>query len=112
VFIDDQIEVTVVDFNPEDARGDGVPVREVIDDTLLGQYPARRINGYVGSIGGVTPQSIEQVIILHNNRYYVFTVYELKRSQWSGDANRTRGPVPETAVQLFNSILSTLRLDQ
>jgi hypothetical protein len=109
VFIDDQIEVTVVDFNPEEARGGGVPVRENITDIMLGQIPARRMSGYVGSIGGVTPQTIEQVIVPHNNRYYVFTVYELKRSEWSGEATRALSAVPQTEMELFNSILTTLR---
>lgn len=111
VFIDDRIEITVVDFNPEEARGGGVPLRENIQDIMLGQLPARRMTGSVGSIGGVTPQSIEQVIVPHNNRYYVFTVYELKRSEWSGEAQRTLGPVPQTEVELFNSILTTLRFN-
>lgn len=111
VIIDDQIEVTVVDFNPEEARGGGVPVHENISDMMLGQFPARRATGYVGAIGGVTPQSIEQVIVPHNNRYYVFTVYELKRSQWTGEAPRTLQAIPATEVELFNSILTTLRFD-
>ncbi len=109
VWIDEQIEIYVTDVNPEEARGDGAPVISDVSAITIGQYPARRLSGYVGSVGGGTPQSIQQVIIPHNNQYYVFTVYELKRATWDGQSSRTPSVIPAVEVDLLNSILGTLQ---
>jgi len=79
IWIGNQVSITVFNFNPEEARGGG-PVIESAADTTVGPYPARHLRGYVGAIGGNTPQSYESVAIPYNGRYYVVTVYELKNN--------------------------------
>ena len=111
VYIDDQIEITVSDINPEEARGDVGMGADETTDVMVGSYPARNIKGSIGSIGGGTPQTIEQVIVPHNDHFYIFTVYELKRSAWTGEVTRSLGEIPASELELFNSILTTMRFE-
>jgi hypothetical protein len=77
VWIDRQVSISTFNINPEDARGDG-PVIESAEDTTVGTYNGRRLRGFIGAIGGNTPQRYESVAIPHNELYYVITVFELK----------------------------------
>ena len=107
IWIDNQVSITVFNFNPEEARGDA-PVIESAEDTTVGPYPARHLKGYVGSIGGNTPQRYESVAIPNNGRYYVVTVYELKNDAPLDDTHQP-GPIPPDALALFEQILASLR---
>jgi hypothetical protein len=108
VWLDDQILITTYDFNPEDARGDG-PVIESAEDTTVGPYSGRRLRGYIGAIGGNTPQRYESVAIPHNNLYYVITVYELKNDEQL-PLDRELGDIPAEALALFDQVLASLQL--
>jgi hypothetical protein len=110
VFIDDQISVGVSDSDPEEASSGAFPSVDEASDMMVGQYAGRRLRGSVSSIGG-TPQTVEQVVIPHNDRFYVFTVYELRRSTWNDNTERTPGPIATAQLELFNNILDTVRFE-
>jgi hypothetical protein len=106
VTIDNQITIQVTGLNPADARGDAPVIESVAETTIAGEV-SRRYSGYIGAIGGNTPQRYEMVSVPHNGLFYVFTVYELK----IGDAqpeNRAMNPVSEEALATFFQIVSSL----
>ncbi|MEZ4670088.1 MAG: hypothetical protein R3E39_19460 [Anaerolineae bacterium] len=107
VWIDRQIYIMVSEFNPEEPRGDA-PVIERADDAMVGAYTARRLSGYIGAVGGNTPQRYEAVVIQHNNLYYTFTAYELKNDE-TGPIDRAMNPVPTETVALLDQIVASLR---
>jgi hypothetical protein len=107
IWLDQQIYVYVSENNPEDARGDG-PVIEITHDAMLGQNTARYLNGYIGAVGGNTPQRYESFVIKHNNLYYQFTAYELKRSDVQ-PVDRTMSAVPAEVAALLMQIVTSLR---
>jgi hypothetical protein len=110
VWIDRQISITTFTINPEDARGDG-PVIESAEDATVGPYSGRRLRGYIGAVGGNTPQRYESVAVPHNNLYYVFTVYELKNDvQLPPD--RELGEIQAEALALFDQVLASLQLSE
>jgi hypothetical protein len=110
VWLDRQISITTSNINPEDAQGDG-PVIESAEDTTVGPYSGRRLRGYIGAIGGNTPQRYESVAIPHNNLYYVITVFELKNDvQLPPD--RELGDIPSEALALFEQVLASLQLSE
>jgi hypothetical protein len=110
VWLDRQIEVMVSNVNPEDARGDA-PVIETAEDTTVAGFNARRLNGYVGAVGGGTPQRYESIVIPHNNSYYVFTVYELKNDVVL-PVDREFGDIPPEALTLFEQAVSSVRFSE
>jgi len=107
VWIDDQVSIAVSTFNPEEAQGDA-PFIATAQPMSFGNFPARRLNGFIGAVGGNVPQSYESVVVSHNDKFYNFTVYELKRTA-TGPADRTPGSIPRPAIILFNYVVSTLR---
>ncbi len=106
VWLDRQISITASNVNPEDVRGDG-PVIESAEDTTVGQYPARRLRGFVGGIGGNTPQSYESVAIPRDGLYYVITVWELKNDAPLDDTHQP-GAIPADALSLYEQVLASL----
>ncbi len=110
VWLDRQISITAVNVNPEDAQGDG-PVIESAEDTSVGPYSGRRLSGFIGAIGGNTPQRYESVAIPHNNLYYVITVFELKNDVQL-EPDREPGEIPAEALALFDQVLASLQLSE
>ena len=107
VWLDKQISILVSAFNPEEARGDS-PVLEFGNDTTVGEYNARRLTGYIGAVGGSTPQRYESIVIPRNGSFYVFTVYELKNDV-ALPADRELGDIPQTVLDLFEQVVSSVR---
>lgn len=107
VWLDGQISILVSSFNPEEARGDA-PVIESAADTTVAGYDARRLSGYIGAVGGSTPQHYESVVFPRNNRFYVFTVYELKNDV-ALPPDRELGDIPQAARDLLEQIVSSVR---
>jgi hypothetical protein len=110
VLIGDYISVRVSDFNPEEARGDG-PLIEEATDTMVIDLPARRLKGTIGAVGGNIPHTIEQLVIPHNGRFYIFEVSELSNTAPydPNAADHTPGPIPTEAKALFEEIVLTVR---
>lgn len=110
VLVGDYISVLVTDFNPEEARGDG-PLIEEATDTMVIDLPARRLKGYVGSVGGNIPHTIEQIVIPHNGRFYTIEVSELSNTAPYDPTAETRtpGPIPAEQMTLFDEIALTFR---
>ena len=107
VWLDGQIAILVSRFNPEEALGDG-PMIESAEDVTAAGMNARRLIGYIGAVGGSTPQRYESVVIPHNDSFYVFTVYELKNDV-ALPADREFGDIPQSARDLFEQIISSIR---
>ena len=107
VWLDRQIYMYVSEVDPEKPMGDA-PVIEQAQNTMIGAYTARHLNGYIGAVGGSTPQRYESFVITHNNRYYQFIAYELKRDNVQ-PIDRTMGAVPADALALLTQIVTSLR---
>ncbi len=107
VWLGDQIWVMVSEQNPEQPMGDA-PVIENAQDTMIGANTARRLSGYVGSVGGNTPQRYESFVIQNDNRYYQFIAYELPRGEVQ-PVDRTVGAVPANVVALLEQIVASMR---
>jgi hypothetical protein len=107
VTLDKQIEIYVTNLSPSQTQGDG-PVGLSAEHFDLHGAPAIHSKGYIGSIGGNTPQSYESIIVTHNGLYYHFTVYELKRDVVLPDDRQQFAPVPLAALQLFEQVISTI----
>lgn len=110
VWLDRQISITVSNINPEEAQGDG-PFIESAEDTTIGQYTGRRLRGYIGGIGGNTPQTFESVALPHNGLYYVIIVFELRNDAPLDDAHQP-GPISPEAIALFEQVLATFQFTE
>jgi ribosomal protein L21E len=108
VWIDAQIFISVMTVNPEQAQGDG-PVIETAEDTMVNGIPSRRLTGYIGSIGGNTPQNYQTLVIAAGERFYVITVYELRRDVVL-PVERTRGAIPLPVLSVFDILIATFGL--
>jgi len=110
VWINNQILVVVVSANPEDALGGGMVIESAEDITVNGQ-PARRLRGFIGSIGGNIPQGYDSIVIPHNLLYFIFTAYELPMNAPLDDATlavRQPGPVPPEIAGLMETIANSV----
>jgi hypothetical protein len=107
VWIDRQIYITAYEANPEEPRGDA-PVIESASDAMIGSFTARRLSGYVGAVGGNTPQRYESIVIQHNNLYYQIIAYELKNDDVQ-PVDRAMNPVPPETLVLLDQIVASLR---
>lgn len=107
VWLGDRIWIMVSDTNPEAPMGDA-PVIENAQDVMIGANNARRLSGYIGAVGGNTPQRYESFVIQNDNRYYQFTAYELPR----GDVqpiDRPMNAVSANVVALLEQVVASLR---
>ncbi len=107
LWIDRRINVTVFDKNPETPMGDG-PVFDSAQDTMIGVNNARYLKGYIGAVGGNTPQRYEAYVIQNDGRYYQFTAYELKNNVVQ-PIDRKMGDVPSDTLTLLKQIVTSLR---
>lgn len=107
VWLGDRIWVMVSDVNPEAPMGDA-PVIENAQDTMIGANTARRLSGYIGAVGGNTPQRYESFVIQNDNRYYQIIAYELPRGEVQ-PIDRTMSAVPADMVALLEQIVASLR---
>ncbi|MBI1282620.1 MAG: hypothetical protein GC179_31120 [Anaerolineaceae bacterium] len=107
LWIDRRINVNVLDKNPETPMGDA-PVIESAQDTMIGVNNARYLKGYIGAVGGNTPQRYEAYVIQNDGRYYQFTGYELKNNVVQ-PIDRKMGNVPPETLALLQLIVSSLR---
>jgi hypothetical protein len=105
VWLDKQILIRVSDTNPEDALGDG-PVIESADSTFINGQAARRLAGYIGGIGGNTPQRYQSIAIPFGGRFYIITAYEL-RNDAVQSIERTMGDIPLNTLSLFDLVIGT-----
>jgi hypothetical protein len=108
VWIDQQIKVQVMAINPEQSQGDA-PVIETADSTFVNGIAARRLAGYLGAVGGNTPQRYQTLVLPANNRYYTITAYEL-RSDVVLPVDRAMGDIPLPVLSIFDGIVGTFVL--
>jgi hypothetical protein len=109
LWIDRRINVNVADKNPETPAGDA-PVIENAQEVMIGVNNARLLKGYIGAVGGNTPQRYETYVIQNDGRYYQFTAYELKNNVVQ-PATRKMGDVPADTLALLQQIVTTLRFN-
>lgn len=107
VFLDKQIYIAVTSSDPEQCRGD-CPVIQKKEEVIINGISSKKLTGYIGEVGGSVPQSYQTIVIPYNNKFYTFTVYELKYDE-NQLPTREIGSVPEAKVDLLNQILSTFK---
>jgi hypothetical protein len=102
-----QIAFYISPVNPTDCRGD-CPVINRTEKAIVNSLERTKLEGYVGSIGGATPQSYLSYVYFRNNYYFIFTLYELNKDI-NGSDNRQIGKITEEKIKLFDQILSTFK---
>jgi DNA-binding CsgD family transcriptional regulator len=107
LYIGEQIHVWISDANPLDCRGD-CPFVEKIEPATIAGIEAKQITGYIGAVGGGTPQRYMRYIFQQNNRYYIFTLYVLSFHA-SGNEPATIYPLNENDIALFEQVLETFK---
>lgn len=95
------------------------PVVTNKSETLINGYKATIYNGWVGSIGGETPQSYIKYEIqqpgaggIEGSNYFVMTLWELDRTsaaQKNYSQTRDVGNISGEDVKIFEQIISTLK---
>lgn len=73
------VRISVSQSNPENCRGD-CPSHTQVADFSNGELKGRKIEGKLGNIGGMTPQAYQEIVIPHNNLFYIFSIYEFNNS--------------------------------
>lgn len=87
-------------------RGD-CPMVQTLSNTSISGMPARKLTGYIGSIGGNIPQDYITYIIEYRGRYLIFTLYALDRGT-EVDRYYVRLPIATENVEIFERIIASL----
>jgi hypothetical protein len=106
LYLGEQIHVAIGDVNPLDCRGD-CPLVESINPATVAGLDATRVEGYKGAIGGEIPQRYLQYILKHDNRYYSFTLWALRRDA-KNECCSIIWPLNDNDIALFEQLLNTL----
>ncbi|MCA1900228.1 MAG: LuxR C-terminal-related transcriptional regulator, partial [Chloroflexi bacterium] len=99
LYIGERIHVWISDVNPLDCRGD-CPFVENIEPATIAGVEAKQITGYIGAVGGGSPQRYVRYIMRQNNRYYTFTLHALSFHA-TGNDPYTIYPLNENDIVLF-----------
>jgi hypothetical protein len=102
----DQIVFSVNTFNPADCRGD-CPVIETTEAVTVAGQPAAKLTGYIGAIGGNTPQQYQSYVFARGDLYYTFTLYALPTGFVPTD--NVIQPLQPEDIALFEQMLATLQ---
>jgi hypothetical protein len=106
LYIGEQIYVWISDINPLECRGD-CPLVENTEPTTVAGLEATKVTGYIGAVGGMIPQRYLQYILKHDNRYYSFTLWALRRDA-NNECCSVIWPLNENDIALFEQLLKTL----
>jgi hypothetical protein len=85
------------------------PVMEQVEFARTSDPPrnAIRIRGYIGAIGGRTPQQYVTYVLRERGMYYVFALYAVGLDATTGDVSAI-APLDESDVTTFEQMLGTL----
>jgi hypothetical protein len=107
LYIGDQVHVWISETDPLQCRGD-CPVVESINPAAVAGLEATKVEGYKGAIGGEIPQRYLQYILKHENRYYSFTLWALRRDA-RNECCSVIWPLNVNDIALFEQLLGTMR---
>jgi hypothetical protein len=107
VEVGDQIVVDVSNRDPATLHGDG-PLIENIANVQISGYPAKLFTGYIGSVGGYTPQRIRRYIVKWNGTYFVITFYALGLHV-GGDVSQIAQFNPDDII-LFDKLVASIKI--
>lgn len=113
ILLNNKIEWGVTQHPAGGCIGD-CPVITKTQNTTLNTYSAILYEGWIGGIGGETPQSYIKYEIKQpsTNNYFVITLWELDHTatvQKNYDPNRKIGSINEEDKKIFDQILSTFK---
>ena len=106
LYIGEQIYVWISDINPLECRGD-CPLVENTEPATVAGLEATKVTGYIGAVGGIIPQRYLQYILKHDNRYYSFTLWALRRDA-KNECCSVIWPLNDNDIALFEQLLNTL----
>lgn len=104
--VGDQIEIRINEFNPLECRGD-CPVVEQTESAVVDTFPATRMTGYIGAVGGNIPQQYVTYFLPRGERFFAITLYALGFGGQSDDLATIR-PFNEDDVAMFEQLLATV----
>lgn len=107
-YVGDQIEIRTSPTDPLVCRGDCPMIEESETITIAGR-DARQVLGYVGSIGGYTPQHFLMYLIRLGDTYVSFVLYAESRHATAGDPSTIRD-LDEKDIDLFERMMQTLEI--
>ncbi len=94
------VGVAAVGSNPEDCTGD-CPIIETKSDTQVSGLKARKLEGYIGSVGGNIPKRFEEVVIKKNDSYINIIIY-----------GKDLNDISQGDKEILSQMLSTFKFTQ
>jgi hypothetical protein len=107
-YVGDQIEIRTSARDPLVCRGDCPMIEESEAITIAGRE-ARQVLGYLGSIGGNTPQYFLMYLIRLGDTYASFILYAESRHATTDDPSYIRD-LKERDIDLFERMMLTLEI--
>lgn len=108
IYVGDQIEIRTSSSDPLVCRGDCPMIEETERITIAGRE-ARQVLGYVGSIGGNTPQYFLMYLIRLGDTYASFILYAEGRHATTDDPSYIRD-LKDEDIDLFERMMLTLEI--
>jgi hypothetical protein len=108
IYVGDQIEIRTSARDPLVCRGDCPMIEESERITIAGR-DARQVLGYVGSIGGNTPQYFLMYLMRLGDTYASFILYAESRHATTDDPSYIRD-LKEPDIDLFERMMQTLEI--
>lgn len=108
VFVGDQIEIRTSPGDPLVCRGDCPVIEESKPITMAGR-DARQVLGYLGSIGGNTPQYFLMYVIRLGDSYVSFILYAEGRDALTDDPGSLR-ELKEQDIDLLERMIQTVEI--
>ena len=93
-----------------DCGGD-CPFVQTETNVVLSGLPARKLTGYIGSVGGYVPQEYITYIIEYRGGYLIFTLYALGL-EVETDQLDSIWPINPDDVKVFEQIIATLEIEE
>lgn len=106
LWVGEQIQLSITSTDPTNCRGD-CPLIELQNEVRIGKLIGKELIGYVGAVGGTTPQSYRTVVVSQDGRYFAWTVYELPRTAIR-PPNAPMGRISQDKNDLLDRIVGTL----
>jgi len=107
VFFGDKIQVRTNSTDPLVCQGE-CPMLEIIEPVTIAGRPARLVRGYIGSIGGNTPQRFMLYLVRSGSTYISLMLFAESRHATTTVDPSVILPLQEADIELFNRMVQTL----
>ncbi|MEM7332098.1 MAG: hypothetical protein AAF490_08400, partial [Chloroflexota bacterium] len=110
LYLNDQIFIHVSETSPTPCYG-ACPFIEHSEETAVNGYPATKMTGFIGSIGGNTPQEFVKYRFLRGDGYIEFTLFALPTTAPLNMELEERAPITNEDLAWFEEVLYSLQIN-